>query len=224
MIPVLGVPILSSPNLLYEMIESINVPVGRLYVVDNGNVVDPSRINGDVYVPGRNLGVAASWNNIITSNPDAPWLAIMNFDLVFAPGDLPRLVDHMETKGGVALLGVGFAAFALDRGAIENVGLFDENFYPAYFEDNDYDYRCRLASVPIVALPAAMTHKISSTLNSNPAYRDANARTFPQNGDYFRRKWGGTPYQEVYTTPFNEGGDIRSWQLDEKRLAAQSWT
>jgi hypothetical protein len=49
-------------------------------------------------------------------------------------------------------------------------------------------------------------------------------RSFPKNSEYFVRKWGGTPYHEVYTTPFNAGGDIRSWQLDVDRLAAQRWT
>lgn len=231
MIPVLGVPILSEPKLLLRMLASIDVPVGRVVVVDNGDVVDGvipalpeyDDLNISVIKPGHNLGVAASWNAIIKAVPDAPWWAIVNFDLVFAPGDLARLDEHMDKEGGVALLGT-FSAFGVDRGAIKRAGMFDENFHPAYYEDNDFDYRCRLAGVPMAGLPAGLTHDISSTLQSSPSFRAGNMRSFPQNGDYFVRKWGGTPYHEVYTTPFNAGGDIRSWQLDVDRLAAQRWT
>jgi hypothetical protein len=104
------------------------------------------------------------------------------------------------------------------------VGLFDENFVPAYFEDNDFDYRCRLAEVPFTGLPAGMSHKISSTLRSSKHYQDANSYTFPLNREYFRQKWGGSPYREVFTTPFNGGGSIKDWVLSIDRLADQSWT
>lgn len=230
MIPVLGVPILTGSALLERMIRSIDVPVGRLIVVDNGDldfhlpaIPEFDEINMTVMRPGHNLGVAASWNAIIRATPDAPWWAIVNYDLVFAPGDLARLADHMEREGGVALLGT-FSAFGVDRGAIKRAGMFDENFHPAYFEDNDFDYRCRLAGVPMAGLPAGLSHEISSTLQSSLVFREGNTRSFPKNHDYFVRKWGGDPYHEVYTTPFNAGGDIRSWQLDVDRLAAQRWT
>jgi len=226
MIPVLGVPILTEPDLLWRMLDSIDVPIGRTIIIDNGGVVpDLEAFNRDVELerPGRNLGVAASWNRIMAAAPDTPWWCIVNHDIVFAPGDLARLATHMEQEGGLALLGT-FSAFGVDRGTIDLVGTFDENFHPAYFEDNDFDYRCRLAGVPMAGLPAGLAHEISSTLRSNGAFRDANMRTFPRNGEYFARKWGGSPYHEVYATPFNEGGDIRAWELDESRLAAQSWT
>jgi GT2 family glycosyltransferase len=223
MIPVLGVPILTGPDLLIRMLASVNVPVGRTYVVDNGGVVDGSLIDADVYVPGHNLGVAASWNNIISSNQDAPWWAIVNHDLTFSPGDLGRLTEHMETVGGVAMLGT-FSAFGIDRAAVDAVGLFDENFHPAYWEDNDFDYRCRLKGVSLIALPFGGAHATSSTLASNPRFQDRNRHTFSKNRDYFFAKWGGGPYQETYLSPFNQGGDPAEWSLDVHRLADQRWS
>jgi hypothetical protein len=223
MIPVIGVPVLTHPDLLYSMLASVDTDVVRVYIVDNGGVVDLARVCGDIYVPGRNLGVAASWNNIISSNPDAPWWMITNFDVEFERGDLSRLSDHMDSVGGLALL-PDFAAFGVSRSAIEAAGTFDENFHPAYFEDNDFYRRCLLAGVDVVGLPASTRHRRSSTLESSDALRQQNARTFPSNSAYFERKWGGPPHHEVFTTPFNAGGDIRSWQLDESRVAAQSWT
>jgi GT2 family glycosyltransferase len=229
MIPVLGIPILNRPDMLRELLGSIDYPIGRVLIIDNGNVVPESEVEDaagrgiTIVKPGHNLGVAASWNSIIRATPQAPWWMISNFDLAFAPGDLERLDKHMETQGGIALLG-SFSAFGLDREVVKKVGLFDENFHPAYFEDNDFDYRARMAEVPFVSLPAGLTHRISSTLNNSLHYQRRNSETFPANREYFQQKWGGQPYREVYTTPFNAGGDPRAWTLDIDRLAQQIWT
>lgn len=226
MIPVLGIPILTKPELLWKMLATIDVTVGEIVVIDNGDCIHevPDGTPPFTHVwPGYNMGVAASWNHVIKMRPRATWWMTCGFDLEYAPGDLQRLIDHMENEGGVALL-QGFSAFALDRDAVRKVGLFDENFVPAYFEDNDFDYRCRLAGVPFTGLPAGMSHKISSTLRSSDHYQAQNTYTFPLNREYFRQKWGGGPYREVFTTPFDGGGSIKDWVLSIDRLADQSWT
>ena len=220
-VPVLGVPILNRPDLLDKMLDSIDVTVGQIIVVDNGGVVS-DRPPTHVIRPGRNLGVAASWNLIIKSAPRAAWWFLPNFDVEFHPGDLARLAEHMDSVGGVALLPT-FEAFALTSEAVERVGWFDENFHPAYFEDNDFDYRCRLSGVSLIGLPASTRHEASATIRSSSTFSLENARTYPANAAYYQRKWGGPQHQEVYTTPFNEGGDHRSWRLDISRLADQSW-
>ena len=228
MIPVLGVPVLSDPEVLYQMIDSIDVEVGRIVIIDNGGIVHQSTMNPNerVIKPGCNLGVAGSWNLIMQVTPDAPWWCIVNFDIVFAPGDLERLAQHMEStdrsQGIVAALGT-FSAFGVSRETINRAGWFDENFHPAYFEDNDFQYRCDLSGVRSSNLPAGLTHKISSTIANHTNYRDENYRTFPHNSDYYIRKWGGSPQHEKFTTPFDLGGDIRDWHLDIDRLSGQSW-
>lgn len=223
MVPVLGVPILTRPELLYSMLGTLDADVGRVYVVDNGDVVDAARVCGDICRPGRNLGVAASWNNIVDSNPGAPWWLIASFDIEFPKGALVRVEEHMRTVGGLAML-CEFTAFALDAATFAEVGSFDENFHPAYFEDNDYAYRCRLASVPFTSLDIPITHHGSSTLRSSAEFMMRNHSTFPANRAYFVDKWGGMPDQEVFTTPFDRGGGISDWTLDERRVASQSWT
>lgn len=220
MIPVLGVPILTGPEMLDEMLASIDQPVGEIVVIDNGNVV--GELNATVIKPGFNLGVAASWNRIIAERPSAPWWAIVGYDVILAPGDLARLTNHMVSTGGLALLG-GFNAFGLDHVALDRAGTFDENFHPAYFEDNDYDRRCQLVGVPLAALPSGLLHRTSSTISNNRTYSRENARTFPYNALYYKSKWGGPPRQERYETPFNEGGSVADWKLDPERLATQRW-
>lgn len=222
MIPVLGVPILSTPSFLDEMLKTIDVPVGEILVIDNGDVID--ELPGvTVIKPGRNLGVAASWNHIIRERFDAPWWAIVGYDVILAAGDLARLAGHMESIGGLGLLG-GFNAFGIDHSAIEKAGWFDENFHPAYFEDNDYDRRCQLSGVPMAGLPSGLLHRASSTISSNSVYRNENGRTFPYNALYYRQKWGGPPRQERFETPFNEGGSIAEWTADQERLKELAWS
>jgi len=223
MIPVLGVPILVRPDLLQEMLSSIDHEVGTMVIVDNGDVIpheqDPRMT---VVRPGANLGVGASWNHIIRITPEAPWWAIVNFDIVFSPGDLDRLVDRMENGGEVVMLG-GFTAFGISRSAIMKAGWFDENYAPAYFEDNDYDYRCRLTGTSIEALPTGIRHRNSSTIRESKTAHEGNLRTFKLNKERFKAKWGGMPYRETFKTPFDQGGDPRDCTLDIDRLAAQTW-
>jgi len=40
---------------------------------------------------------------------------------------------------------------------------------------------------------------------------------------YFHEKWGGSPYHETFTTPFDAGGDPSVWKLDIDRLRDQTW-
>lgn len=220
MIPILGVPILNRPDLLAEMLATVDHPVGQLIVIDNGDVVEPGAY--ELVRPGRNLGVAASWNRILSW--EAPWWAIVNFDLTFAPGDLAKLDAFMDgrTEPTLALLGT-FSAFAVNEAAIQAAGTFDENFHPAYFEDNDFYYRCRLAGVGLHKLDSGLLHRTSSTIGSERVYANENARTFPYNALYYKQKWGGPPREERFLTPFDAGGDIRHWRINQSRLDNQTW-
>jgi hypothetical protein len=66
---------------------SIDYPVGRYLVIDNGGGYDESERRPERVVcrPGGNLGVAASWNLAIKANPFAPWWMFVNADIVFGP-------------------------------------------------------------------------------------------------------------------------------------------
>jgi GT2 family glycosyltransferase len=227
---VLGVPSMVRHDLLKKMLASIDMPVKHLVVIDNSrgqslsiDGVDRSAFEEiSVVKPGWNLGVSASWNRVITEVPESPWWMIVNDDIVFAEGDLERLRDFMDGGGSLGML-MTPSAFAISVDTIETVGTFDENFHPAYYEDNDYVYRCGLLGVAVTALPANYHHERSATINSNPALRSENHRTFPLNRDYYIRKWGGMPLQETFRTPFNQGGSPRDWELEPGRVQKLTW-
>jgi len=211
MIPALIVPVLTRPDLLHRMLLSIDYPVADLVIIDNGHIIprDPvcwSAERVHVITMPTNLGVPASWNLGIKSLPHAPWWLICNFDIVFRAGSLERLAAVQS--GGVVLSAASppWACFALHDEAVQQVGLFDEGLYPAYFEDCDYERRLRAAGVPIVTTDIPVHHDNSSTIASIP---NRNGETFAANERHYRRK--------VEAQDFTEG----HWSLATRR--ANSW-
>lgn len=226
MIPVLGVPVLNRPELLREMLASIDHSIGEVVIIDNGNVVHDfeGTRRRRVIKPHHNLGVGASWNLIMQVTPWAPWWLIVNSDIEFRPGDLARLDEAVDPQSATIYHQLGFAAFAMTAIALERVGYFDENFHPAYDEDLDMSRRCELASVPRVNVDAGLRHVGSATIYGNERYRALNARTHPANDRYYERKWGGHKHGgETFSTPFNRGGHIGDWRLEPERLRDQAW-
>lgn len=196
MIPVMGVPVLNRWDLADRMMRSVDVDVDELLVIVNGHRDEAAGYDwGEKRIDVQhNLGVAASWNMIVRARPAAPWWLIVNADIVFAPGDLERLADFMDTADGPT---VGclfeFGAFALNQACVDEVGWFDENFHPIYCEDVDYRDRCAEADVPIVNVPSNTRHDNSSTIASG--YRRDNNRTYQSNRAYLadKRRHGPQP-------------------------------
>lgn len=219
MIPVMGMPLLNRCDLAAQMLDSVQAEVGVTLVVLNGDAVaarDTLAGRGITYIePGHNLGVAASWNMIIRARPAAPWWFIVNADIILGSGDVERLVKAMQDPAAQVACLFEFGAFAINQAAIDRVGWFDENFYPIYFEDNDYRRRCQMAGVPIRNLISRTRHFNSSTIASG--YASHNARTFPENAAYYAGKWGGPPGHETRTTP-------PQVTLDRQRLVNNAWT
>ena len=231
MIPVLIVPILNGPDRLVRLLDSIDVPVARVTVIDNGDVVD--RLIGGrsmypfvihVVKPGANLGVAASWNLGIKCSSKAPYWVILNHDLVPGPGDLARLEAAVEPRANAVYYMLGMAAFAVTPPAMSAVGWWDENIHPAYDEDLDWQRRARLVGTVEVETGFTGSHEGSSTIMSDPVLRHANGRTHQANDTYYAAKWGGQKQGgETFSTPFDKGGHVGDWRLDINRLREQAW-
>jgi len=217
MIPVLATPVLDRYDLLEGMEASVDAEVKRYYVIDNGGKYDPFRQEPSwaekrhVCDPGANLGFGASVNLAIKANLMASWWLFVNDDIAFGPGDLRSMEERMQLSGSDPLIATmkdcGFAAFAINEAAVELAGWFDENYHPAYCEDCDIEWRAKRKGVKFAEIPGATRHLGSQTINGNRKRKDENNRTYPLNVKYHREKWGGDPRQEVYETPYNQGGD-----------------
>jgi hypothetical protein len=182
-----------------------------------------------------NIGVARGWNWFLKNIPSSYWL-IAGDDNFFVPSTLEQIAttmrDNSEAQQSVFMgmfmrrftdvandeeevIKAGFNAYVVTRRLIEKVGMFDENIYPAYFEDNDLWHRILLSgettgffpeSCQIVSGDAA--HTGSCTLNSVPPdYREKMDQCYLRNQTYFHIKWGLPPNH--YTHPF--GRQDCSW-------------
>ena len=115
MIPVMIVPILTRPDLLDRMLDSVDYPVHTLVVIDNGHCLPGNFAHRDwassaylLRMPS-NLGVATSWNLGIKATPHAPWWLIANFDLTWPRNSLAQF-DTEDAPEMRCLLTLAWAA------------------------------------------------------------------------------------------------------------------
>jgi GT2 family glycosyltransferase len=168
----------------------------------------------------QNRGLAKSWNDglLAAYTMDADAVIIANDDIQATHDDLLVLaraaVEHREC-GVIVAEGFNvrmaeqqqlqFAIPAINPIALEQIGYFDENFTPIYFEDCDYSRRAGLAGVKFHnAGPTGIIHTGSATVGTVDELRLQNNTTFRLNYEYYCRKWGGPPGQEIFTIPFND--------------------
>jgi len=112
-----------------------------------------------------------------------------------------------------------FSAYMVGKTFIEQFGEFDENFYPAYFEDNDMHARICLVNKKAVNYGGArFFHYGSRTVNSDMEYREKMPPMFRANAEYFKTKWGITPVHEpdemrekYWKHPYNEEDKVLSY-------------
>ena len=238
----IAVPVLCNGDMLLRHFRSIDVPLKRYFILDNSCGTDdsvekaidtiwdtkPDHIDDVVILTStQNTGYAGAVNLIIRQNFDCPYWIISNFDVQYAPGELHRLLHSIEELPDGAFCGTPgtdeFVTSLFTPSLLKKVGYLDENFYPAYFDDNDYRWRCQLAAAEPINFRLKYKHDTSTTINSSPHYKQANGRTFQQNYQYYLEKWGGPPNGEVFVTPFNKKLPVDYWEYQPVRNNTLRW-
>ena len=173
------------------------------------------------YFPyGVNRGLSLSWNDgLIESytNDGNDVTVIVNDDIIFGENDFDRLVQTAyENPDKWFTTGRGFdgygnvqnmlwGCFILNKIAIEKVGYFDENIFPAYYEDIDYNFRALLAGLgEIMFVNTSIMHYHNGSRKTSPEFSRMCDEAIVFNGTYHQRKWG-TPnlYEPVFKHPFD---------------------
>ncbi len=197
-LPNLIVPVLNRYDLLQRMLDSVDIPVAHLLIIDNGLGTDTLELSDKfakvthLRMPA-NLGVAGSWNLGIKSFPYADRWFIVSNDVVFRPGALEKLATARSDEITLTADAPNWQAFAVGDEAVSDLGLFDEcGFYPAYFEDNDYMRRAEFAGVNIRKLDIDLHHDNSSTIKAG--YQSKNEKTFFANQRYYQSKIDANDY------------------------------
>lgn len=227
---VVGLPRCNEPEwVLKETIDAVarsSLKPSCVYIVDNGDVplgmpvwlVDAPFSQVVVDVPGRNLGCAGGWNRLMTLAGGTKSI-ILNADCAVPPDAFERMRPSMEAASSI-VCAFGFGCFHVPVSIYKRIGEFDEEFYPAYWEDTDYKRRAALAGVAIEHWPqveasrpsfgratyeTGFTHGWDVT-DGYQGWRAEKLAWFQErwraNRDRYTAKWGGEPGAETFTTPF----------------------
>lgn len=201
----LGIPTINRLDILAANLDQYKKDwIGRnILIVDNGNQGIEVKKPIHVVVNPENRGVAGSWNQLCAALFSAGYTHahIINDDI-----DMRTQPEALEAfiEANPADFYVGtqnWCSFIMPKATFREIGRFDDKFFPAYFEDNDYYRRLILAGKKIVRteLLDPVVYRNSMTIQKEPALNNL----FMANQQYYIQKWGGTPGQETFTTPFN---------------------
>ena len=222
MIPVAAFLHYKNPDITAKCLDSFPRHLAeRVILIDNSETGSCPPYDGRIIKFYGNLGVAHGWNTVMKATPWAQWWGFFNSDLEFVENDIVRLITAMSDHD-LVMMG-GYHAFGLHRRCIKRAGWFDENYHPAYCEDNDFTYRVIRAGLKHTQIPTVKHHVGSATLMLDPELRERNNLTYPMNVQYHLAKWGGSMGHETYETPFNKGTGPAEGQLDIDRLRDQRW-
>jgi GT2 family glycosyltransferase len=189
MIPMMVVPTLTRHDLLDRMLRSVDHPVGHLVVIDNsgrGIVGGSGPWERMTVLPmPSNLGVAASWNLAIRMAHREPYVLVCSDDMWWPDGALERFAEMSgQDRVVVSSTWPHWCAFSLGMETVSRVGLFDEGYYPAYYEDTEYERRMGKKGVERLMGPS-VNHDNSSTL-STPGVKWSRDRSLRANERLFQ--------------------------------------
>lgn len=204
----IGIPTLNRLDLLHPALLFYihDFPQTKIYIVDNGNQNIESKFkhsNIEVIYVGENLGVAKSWNllcNKIFENHE--YALILNDDIYLGrkEWELINLLDNFKKFFYCTMQ--DWCAFIVPKETFKVIGDFDEQFFPAYYEDNDYAYRIKLHGKGIFNIPFLnpFLYQASKTTEKDPTILPR----IKNNKELYIKKWGGEPNKETFKKPYNK--------------------
>ena len=206
----IGIPTLNRLDLLFPslMMYLHDMPSVHIYIVDNGkqNIFKKIRHpNIKIIESETNLGVASSWNvlcNQILEHYE--YALILNDDIYLGKKEYEVELFLSQYPNKDFYLGmIDWSVFIMPSKTFKKVGIFDEQFFPAYYEDNDYMYRMRLMAMKIYNVPFLnpLIHRSSMTNDKDKSIIVQSEA----NKERYINKWGGLPELEKFKRPYENG-------------------
>lgn len=231
-IELLGVLTMTRHDLLNRLIDNIDYPINKMVILSQGKL-DLNELHTNntliknyiVLEASHNIGVARGWNYIM-KNYESPYWLIVGDDIYFDKGSLQKLAIKISLEPNILnsvlinFMWNGhsslFTSFIFTKKTIETVGYFDENIYPAYFEDNDIAYRMVLSGGSLITLNDVIVfhgddkHNQACTFESlKTEQRKILEICIQRNREYMMEKWNslkifGKVYEnDGFKHPFN---------------------
>ena len=227
-IPTICVLTLIRHDLLKRLIKSINYYVDHFVVLFQGghnnfdfDSVKNSYIKKITFINvDFNIGCSRGWNYLIENFPSPYWL-ICGDDTFFESGTLQNIYDFMadeknndvgwccfneKDKNNSVVATSNFSSFIFTQLMYDNVGLFDENIYPAYYEDFDLWQRLVKSNLRREVIHNAFIFSGDNNFHSSCSYYSADSNYKEKmdlckknNEQYYCEKWNNGDF----STPFN---------------------
>jgi hypothetical protein len=192
---------------MLDPVSSFGIPREDILIVDNSLEGFAGKYGVRVHrAEGiHNIGVARAWNvgarEVLEKNLD--YLVIVSTSMYFGPVMYHTFMTHLQTfkdQNVIEATGHGWHLIALHRRLFEAVGLFDENFYPAYFEDVEWSHRLRIKN-----LQGGFNHVWINAITRGVGLHARAVTCLPQPlMDYYAEKWGGGKENETFNLPFGD--------------------
>ena len=205
---VVAIPTINRADLLNEALTKYfeDFKDTHIAICDNGNQDILTREeNFMIYRPQENLGVAKSWNMLIdySDKIGATHVLMLNDDIYL--GKTESELNFLIKKNLDADFINSFhnwCSYILTIDIWKKAGKFDEEFFPAYFEDNSFDYKMTLvgARKTWTSFLDPIVYRNSMTIAKDPTLN----QKFMQNKQMYINMWGGLPSEEKYKTKFGK--------------------
>jgi hypothetical protein len=227
-IPTICILTLVRHDLLKRLISSIDYDVDNCVILFQGghNNFDFDSVKNNFIKKitflsvDFNIGCSRGWNYMIKNYPSSYWL-ICGDDTYFEKGTLNIICDFMNKDNNEDLVWAcfnekdinnniikssNFSSFIFTNKIYNNVGLFDENIYPAYYEDLDLWQRLVKSNERREVISNAFIISGDDNFQCSCSYYsvDENCKkkmdTCKKNNEiYFFEKW----HDGEYNSPFN---------------------
>lgn len=236
MIPCIATVIVNRKDLLQRLIDSIDYPVGELYVVNNSDRKvslhdlnhNPLVAHFTEYVLDQQIGCAGGWNSAISHAFEwkkFEYLLIFGNDVLATPGDFQKIHEAITPETDFISANWAFSSWGLTQKGFAKLGWPDENYHMAYLEDADYWRRVQLTKATCTSVDTNLIHGEaphwgSSTIHSDRVLAQEVRHAHERNWLYHIRKWGGKKEgnTERFRHPFNDPSKpVWWWELSDQR-------
>jgi GT2 family glycosyltransferase len=205
---IIGIPTINRADLLNDALIKYfeDFQNTEIFIIDNGNQDIITRENKfAIYRPESNLNVSGSWNAIMdyANRINATHVLMLNDDVYLGKTEEQILcLIEWNKKYGFFNSYCNWSSFILNVKEFNEIGVFDQNNFPNYFNDNDYFYRMQLLETKMCYTHTLdpIVYRNSMTIEKDPSLNN----NFMQYRQNYIDKWGGLPTHESYIKPFNQ--------------------
>lgn len=204
---IVAIPTINRADLLNEALEKYfeDFKETHIAICDNGKQdIITREENFMIYRPEENLNVSGSWNMLMdyANRIGGTHVLILNDDVYLGKTEeqiLSLIKSNLDC--GFYNSFYNWCSFIIEVNHYNKVGIFDQQYFPNYFNDNDYFYRMQLLESKMIYthLLDPVVYRNSMTIAKDPSL---NSRFLEYRQNYID-KWGGLPHTETFTTPFN---------------------